>query len=132
MNAIDKPTRMALRRASGTRLAPMPKTQTSPNGAYLVAHACFACRKSFKLAPRNEPSRCPNCTSPLNEMGRSFKAPAARNLEQWAKVEALFKAGFRFYSYRSDNCPKLPSRLSEVDAFVRANPQHPWRVPPGV
>ena len=130
MSSPDKSRRMALRRASGTRLPPKPKTQELPSNGYLVAHACFACRKSFKLAPRDETPKCPNCASPLREMGRSFKAPAARDSEQWAKVEALYNAGFRFYSYRSNDCPKLPTRLSEVEAFIRENPEHPWRVAP--
>ena len=61
-------------------------------------------------------------------MGRSFKAPSIRDTEQWAKVQALYNAGFRFSSYRSHACPPLPARLSEVEAFVRDNPEHPFRV----
>jgi hypothetical protein len=61
-------------------------------------------------------------------MGRSFKAPASRDLEQWAKVQALYEAGFRFFSYRSFDCPPLPVRLSQVEAFIRDNPNHPMRV----
>ena len=61
-------------------------------------------------------------------MGRSFKAPSASDTEQWAKVQALYNAGFRFFSYRSVSGPPLPARLSEVEAFVRANPAHPLRV----
>ena len=64
----------------------------------------------------------------MHEMGRSFKAPPSRDLEQWAKVQALFAAGFRFFSYRSFSCPPLPKRLSEVAAFIRDNPRHPLRV----
>jgi len=95
---------------------------------YLIAHACFACRKSFKVAPRKQAPVCPNCAAELHEMGRSFKAPAAKNTEQWAKVEALYNAGFRFFSYRSFECAPLPSRLSQVAAFIAANPAHPLRV----
>jgi hypothetical protein len=61
-------------------------------------------------------------------MGRSFKAPPARDLEQWAKVQALFAAGFRFSSYRSTSGPPLPGRLADVEAFIRDNPVHPLRV----
>jgi len=96
--------------------------------AYLVAHACFSCRKSFKVAPRQQSAKCPNCGDQLHQMGRSFKAPAIRDTEQWAKVEALYNAGFRFFSYRSYDCQPLPARLSEVEAFVRDNPEHPFRV----
>ncbi|MDX2298676.1 MAG: hypothetical protein NW204_03035 [Xanthomonadaceae bacterium] len=61
-------------------------------------------------------------------MGRSFKAPAARDLEQWAKVKALYDAGFRFFSYRGFDCPPLPARLADLDAFIRDNLEHPLRV----
>jgi hypothetical protein len=61
-------------------------------------------------------------------MGRSFKAPPARNAEQWAKVQALYSAGFRFFCYRSKSGPPLPDKLSEVEAFIQDNPAHPLRV----
>ncbi len=69
-----------------------------------------------------------NCNRQLHEMGRFFKAPAGKDTEQWAKVEALYNAGFRFFSYRSFDCPPLPGRLSEVKAFIRNNPKHPMLV----
>jgi hypothetical protein len=61
-------------------------------------------------------------------MGRSFKAPPTKDLEQWAKVRVLYDAGFRFFSYRSIDGPPLPTRLSDVEAFIRDNPNHPLRV----
>ena len=100
-----------------------------PSPRYLIAHACFQCRKSFKVAPRPDLTAiCPSCGGQLHEMGRSFKASPAKDTEQWAKVQALHSAGFRFFSYRSTGGPPLPARLSEVDAFIRDNPVHPLRV----
>ena len=126
MKIDEKSRRMAIRRDVGNRL---PPTKAAPMGAaYLIAHACFTCRKSFKVASREQPAKCPNCAGQLHEMGRSFKAPPARDTEQWAKVHALYNAGFRFFSYRSYECAPLPARLSEVEAFVRDNPDHPLRV----
>lgn len=61
-------------------------------------------------------------------MGRSFKAPASRDLGQWAKVKALYDAGFRFSSYRSTGGPSLPAKPTQVEAFIRDNPDHPLRV----
>lgn len=61
-------------------------------------------------------------------MGRSFKAPPTKDLEQWAKVRALYDAGFRFFSYRSVDGPPLPAKLSDVEDFIRDNPTHPLRV----
>ena len=100
-----------------------------PSPQYLIAHACFDCRKSFKVAPRQAGvAVCPSCGGAIYEMGRSFKAPPAKDLEQWAKVQALFAAGFRFFSYRSTSGPSLPDRLADVEAFIRDNPAHPLRV----
>jgi len=102
-----------------------------PSPQYLIAHACFGCRKSFKVAPRPDfLATCPNCGEQLREMGRSFKAPPVKDTEQWAKVQALYDAGFRFYSYRSVDGPPLPARLSEVKEFIRHNPTHPLRIAP--
>ncbi|WP_293389165.1 hypothetical protein [Nevskia sp.] len=54
-----------------------------------------------------------------------------KNTEQWAKVQALYAHGFRFFSYRSyPDAPRLPERLREVPLFVAANPAHPFRVAP--
>ena len=105
------------------------QTIRMPSPQYLIAHACFECRKSFKIAPRpNSTAVCPNCGLELHQMGRSFKAPAAKDAEQWAKVQALYSAGFRFFSYRSVDGPPLPARLADVEAFIRENPDHPLRV----
>ena len=128
MKVDEKSRRMALRRDVGNRLPPEPAAPSVGGGRYLVAHACFSCRKSFKVAPRQNLAKCPGCGGELHEMGRSFKAPAFRDTEQWAKVQALYNAGFRFFSYGSKDCPPLPARLSEVEAFVRDNPEHPSRV----
>jgi hypothetical protein len=129
MNADEKARRMEIRREFGSR--PMPAARGAPDMSvrYLVSHACFTCRKSFKLAPRiGGDARCPNCSGPMFEMGRSFKAPPLRDVEQWAKVQALYEAGFRFFTYGEFDCAPLPSRLSEVAAFLCDNPDHPLRV----
>ena len=62
-------------------------------------------------------------------MGRAFKTPSSDDAEQWKKVQSLYAYGFRFHGYgnRSDLVP-LPDRLREVEAFVKANPEHPYRV----
>jgi len=125
----EKQRRMTLRRKTGNRKIPeTPKSYRGPE--YLVAHACFICRKSYKLAQRDGGTPvCPECSGQLNEMGRSFKVPPNKNIEQWEKVEALYKHGFRFYSFRSyPDAPPLPEKLSEVETFVKNNPNHPFKV----
>jgi DNA-directed RNA polymerase subunit RPC12/RpoP len=124
----EKTRRMDIRRRSGNRRPPEPRVPT-PRVEYLVSHACFDCRKSFKIAPRDEGAVCPQCAGQLHEMGRSFKAPKVGDTEQWQKVEKLWRAGFRFFSYRSHpGAEPLPERLRDVDDFMARNPDHPFRV----
>src|SRR6476660_1589068 len=104
----EKERRMELRRAVGNReVLPLPDPRPVARTRYLVAHACFHCRKSFKVAfhPDDSPAVCPTCRGPLHEMGRTFKAPRRNDAEQWAKVQLLYAHGFRFFSYRSFDAP---------------------------
>lgn len=104
----------------------------------IVAQACFACRRSFKIA--EDPlggsaptARCPGCGDALRWMGRTFKTPKQSDVAQWKMVEALWNEGFRFFSYRSHpDAERLPSTLGEVSDFVRRNPRHPFRIAPPV
>jgi len=122
-----KQQRMESRRATGTRaVAVAPVRQKGPS--YLIAHACFDCRKSWKVRP-DRSADCPQCGSTLCEMGRSFKAPRKSDVEQWEKVRLLWFAGFRFSSYRSHpEAEPMPKRLRDVADFIRRNPRHPARV----
>lgn len=124
----EKARRMDLRRSTGTRGDPRPH-RAARGGDYLIAHACFECRKSWKV--RVDTGACPQCGSCLREMGRTFKAPKRSDVEQWQKVQALWSAGFRFWSYRSHpDAEPLPERLRDVDDFIRRNPKHPTRIAP--
>jgi hypothetical protein len=106
------------------------KWETAPmHGAeYLIAHACFHCKKSWKLKPIRVSRVCPECSGDVSIMGRSFKTPKKNDDEQWEKVRRLWQAGFRFDSYRSyPDAEPLPERLSEVEDFISRNPRHPSR-----
>lgn len=128
-NTPSKSERMELRRAIGNREVPgtrLPRYHRGPD--YLIAHACFGCRKSWKIERREGPHPvCPQCGNAVHEMGRAFKAPKKSDDEQWKKVEALWRAGFRFWSIWSTDVEPLPDRLSDVEDFVRRNPTHPAR-----
>jgi DNA-directed RNA polymerase subunit RPC12/RpoP len=92
--------------------------QPRPSGAYLVAHACFACRKSWKIEPReNDEANCPDCGGVIRWMGRNFKAPKKRDIEQWKKVEALWNGGVRFQSQNLSDPP--PSDLRDVEEYLK-------------
>ncbi len=124
----EKARRMRVRRDVGARAEPKPPAPRATATPYSIAHACFSCRKSFKKANFKDP-KCPDCEGTLHVMGRSFKAPKKSDSERWKKVEKLWNAGFRFWSYRShpDGEP-FPARLRDVDAFIKANPNHPMRI----
>jgi len=120
---------MELRRDLGNRVIPEPYSPPYHRGPdCLVAHACFDCCKSWKLA-EEAAGKCPQCAKPLHWMGRAFKAPKKTDHEQWKKVEALWRAGFRFPSHTGwREVEPYPERLREVGAFIRDNPKHPFRV----
>jgi hypothetical protein len=63
-------------------------------------------------------------------MGRAFKVPKKSDKEQWAKVQALWMAGFRFVNHEGwrEGATPYPDRLRDVEDFVRQNPAHPFRV----
>jgi len=124
----EKQRRMTRRIAVGNRvIAPFARVGRVRVPAYLVAHACFQCRKSFKHDPERSHA-CPDCGGRLHWMGRSFRAPKATNREQWRKVQTLYALGFRFDRYRSYEGERLPASLQAVAAFVARNPKHPLRL----
>jgi hypothetical protein len=126
---LDKQDRMERRRAIGNREVWDPRVAPYLRGPeYLIAHACFDCRKSWKRSGDRE-HLCPECHRPLAMMGRSFRTPSIRKLDQWEKVRRLWQAGFRFWSYRSfPHAEPYPDELREVDDFIRRNRDHPMRV----
>lgn len=106
---------------------PKPDKSLNKGPSYLVAHACFSCRVSFKKAPSQTKKLCPKCRKPLSVMGRSFKAPRKHATDQWKKVERLWYAGFRFPT-NTGNAAGYPERLTDVDDFIRNHPRHPFRL----
>jgi hypothetical protein len=123
----EKSRRMMIRCDIGNReIKAKPTSSTSHRPSYLVAHACFNCRKSFKRHPTHE-HVCPECGGPAYWMGRAFKAPKQKDHEQWRKVQILYALGFRFHRY-GGNYEPLPEYLHEVASFVERNPDHKLRV----
>lgn len=120
--SIEKHRRMELRRDMGNRKISSTFVSLCSRPSYLAAHACFSCRKSFKLS-YGESHTCPECGETIYLMGRAFKAPKKRDNEQWRKVQKLYALGFRFNRYGGNYLP-LPDRLKEVDRFVDDNPDH--------
>ena len=125
-----KQRRMKLRSDLENRVAePVNPRPQNRHPKYLIAHACFSCRKSFKLDP-GKPRTCPQCGRILYEMGRSFRAPRSTDRDQWRKVQALYAHGFRFFGRGSSDAEPLPRRYRDVAPFVKRNPEHRLRVAP--
>lgn len=125
----EKSRRMSLRREIGSRQIPEYPARQSHGPEYLGAYACFTCRKAWKMSPMKGGHICPECAAEVVEMGRSFKTPKKTDHDQWDKVEALWHAGFRFFSYRSyPDAEPLPERLRDVDDFIARNQDHPFRI----
>lgn len=124
-----KHERMEMRKQIGNREVPGPFVRPYHAGPdYLIAHACFDCRKSWKRQGETM-HPCPECRAPLAIMGRTFRTPRKADDDQWEKVRRLWAAGFRFWSYRSfPDAEPLPDKLNQVDEFIRRNPHHPMRV----
>jgi len=38
-----------------------------------------------------------NCQTPMTYAGTAFRAPARRNVKEWAKLEILIRAGMKFH-----------------------------------
>ena len=129
----EKRRRMQIRKDVGNRLVSeeaLKATGKIPKPRfpdYLVAHACFSCRKSFKYSvEENRTHVCPQCSEEIFLMGRSFKAPKKSNEKQWLKVEKLRRAGFMYHTNTYETAG-YPKNLSEVEAFIRDNPNHKFR-----
>lgn len=122
----EKLRRMQVRRDIGNREIHKPIASSS-HPEYLIAFACFECRKSFKKPVNGVKQKCPQCGEVFKDMGRSFKTPKTRDVDQWTKVQRLWEAGFRFVGNGWHDSPKLPEQLNEVDQFIAENPIHHLR-----
>lgn len=108
---------------------------------YRIQHACFPCRKSFRIdyqsaeqarrawisqrmsgrkpaTPFIEPEHdCPQCGSRLCLVGRAFRAPRHSDEDAWTAAELLYRAGYRFHSCAGN----LPMTPSGARAFIAAH-----------
>ena len=114
----EKNRRMNIRRRLGNRTLPGFQPPVRAKGpAYRLTYVCFNCRTSFKYIPIENFRYCDDCDEQLAEMGRSFRVPSKSQNRQWKKIEMLFNAGERFWSYgRSE---KIPNTIRETKNYVK-------------
>lgn len=127
-----KAARAQLRREVGARrLPPITGSRPRPRGPkFLIAHACFGCRLSFKRAPlaAEHAHVCPNCAGSVLEMGRGFKAPTRREIERWFVLESLRRRGYMFPSSTQRSAAPYPTRARDLERFFAEHSQHPFRI----
>lgn len=130
VDKYEKARRAELLRKKGLRSRPKSIEGVKPRFPnYLVPYACFECRRSVKIPPREQAARCPQCGGELHWMGRAFKPPRRTDLKQWMKVEKLRMAGFLFASFHNfRDAEAYPETLREVADFIERNPDHPMRI----
>ena len=95
---------------------------------YMLAFACFHCRKSFKRPSEKYVfvRKCPDCGGAAVDLGRKFQPPKKTDLEKWKTVQFLYEHGF---TYRSlERRLRYPEDLKSARAFVE---QHPRQQPLG-
>ena len=101
---------------------------------YKEHYACFTCRKVFKQPPTSDLPRslvrdgdrtvvCPQCRSPMHDLGRDFKAPTQRNIKQWNKVECLYERGITFHSCGCSGPGPRPAKLRDIEPFLTEQQQ---------
>jgi hypothetical protein len=89
----------------------------------------LVCRKMFRRPSSSEMARplrrdevrvapCPQCGTPMKNMGLDFKAPKQLDIKQWQKVELLYKHGYAFHSCGCEGPGPRPATLREVDSFL--------------
>ncbi|WP_301002368.1 hypothetical protein [Capsulimonas corticalis] len=62
--------------------------------------------------------RCPQCKTPMANMGKDFKAPRQADVKQWQKVEQLYNNGYIFSSCGCGGSGDRPATLQEVQPFL--------------
>ena len=118
----EKQARMQLRRDIENRVVSTPEKSTyTKKHRYLIANACFECRKSFKIEPKTpeqEKAKCPECGNEIILMGRAFKPPKKTDIKQWKKVKYLVDNGIIFHRYNDERYGPYPKTLEEAYEFV--------------
>jgi hypothetical protein len=58
--------------------------------------ACFDCCKSFHKLPAETKHKCPDCQTPMSDMGVYFEPPRRAAKKLWAIMRLLANHGYRF------------------------------------
>lgn len=88
---------------------------------YKHTYVCIACCSARKYPyemsksyVEQDTKPCAKCKSVSYNVGRHFKTPPKKKLDQWEKVRRIIQAGFRFEKTFSP----YPEHLRDADEFI--------------
>jgi len=93
--------------------------------------ACLTCRKVFSSTHRWERANkvCPQCGGRLRDAGSAFKAPKRGDKRAWKIVGMLLTAGILFYPYNLNTPHGRPTKLRDVEAWIKWYKRGPYWFP---
>jgi hypothetical protein len=104
--------------------------------AFSFRCACFKCRIAFHDARVKEPERaCPECGTPMVNVGVNFRAPKRQNIRKWKALEKMVLEHGMIFNCK-DGHGFIPRSARELDQTVRNqlsddryfnDPKHPRR-----
>ena len=56
--------------------------------------------KDYQDFIHNYKAPCPQCGQPMPNMGKGFRAPQQKEVEQWLELEEKAKQGVKFHGFR--------------------------------
>lgn len=65
--------------------------------------------------------KCPECASPMADLGLDFKAPKKTKVEEWAVIKGLFRTGKAFYACGCDGIGYIPKNEKEYREYLLQN-----------
>jgi hypothetical protein len=106
--------------------------------AYKPHYACFKCRKTFKrkllvdinrdLAykepEKRKPSKCPECSALMANMGLDFESPKKNDIKAWTHVQDLYKSGITYHSCGCSGPGYIPKDKTQLIAFLNEKRDH--------
>ncbi|WP_288374914.1 hypothetical protein [Chryseobacterium culicis] len=67
----------------------------------------------------NRTIKCPECSSPMADLGKDFKAPKKTAVKEWKIIESLFKTGKYFHTCGCDGIGYIPKNPSDYKIYLK-------------
>ena len=84
--------------------------------------ACFKCRIAFHDVDINNPHPCPECKTPMVNVGVFFRAPKRNNIRKWKALEKMvLEHGMLFNG--KDGHGTIPRSIRELNQLTASVPR---------